>query len=407
MNRSEVPRVDIAIVGAGPVGCVLALALSRGGIRTALVEARTPKKWSAESMDLRVYALSRASQNILVRLGAWDRIVNARTCSYRAMQVWEAGGRGRVEFKAEDVDESDLGHIVEGTLLGDALGERVRATTDIAWHCPAALQRLTVGDNDAELTLEDGTRIRTKLVVGADGAHSRVRELSGIKVRETSYGQNAVVAHLQPERAHEHAARQIFHSDGPLALLPLADGRVSIVWSTAPGHAEQLLAMNESAFGQAVTESSDQALGALMLASERASFPLRRLHAENYVGPRVALAGDAAHVVHPLAGQGMNLGLLDAAALSEVVLDARRNGRDVDDYLVLRRYERWRHAENLAMQSAFGGFNQLFGAGIPGARSVRGLGMQIFNRSGPAKRLAIRIALGTAGDLPELAKPLD
>ena len=403
MKKNE---VDVAIVGAGPVGCVLALGLARGGIRTALIEARTPRPWSKEAMDLRVYALSRGSQNILHRLGAWDRIARTRACAYTAMQVWEARGRSRVEFSAAEVDEVNLGHIVEGALVVEALVERVRATPDVAWHCPAALQQLDVGDDAAELVLGDGTRISAKLVVGADGARSRVRELSGIKVNESSYEQNAVVAHLRPQRDHGHVARQVFHPDGPLALLPLADGRVSIVWSTRPEHAEALLAMSDGDFGDAVTEASESELGTLELASERASFPLRRMHAENYVAPRVALAGDAAHVVHPLAGQGMNLGLLDAAALSEVMLDARRSNSDVDDYLVLRRYERWRHAENLAMQSAFGGFNQLFGLEAPGARSVRGLGMQLFNQFGPAKRLAIRIALGLAGELPELARPI-
>ncbi len=403
MKRSD---VDVAIVGAGPVGCVLALALARGGIRTALIEARTPRPWSENQMDLRVFALSRASQNTLHRLGAWNRIESTRACAYTAMQVWEAGGKSRVEFRADEVDELNLGHIVEGALVVDALVERVNTTPDITWHCPASLQKLEIKDDAAELTLEGGTRIDAKLVVGADGARSRVREIAGIPVRESSYEQNAVVAHLQPERDHGHIARQLFHATGPLALLPLADGRISIVWSTRPDHAEKLLAMDAQDFGTAVSEASERVLGTLALASERASFPLRRLHAENYVAPRVALAGDAAHVVHPLAGQGMNLGLLDAAALSEVILDARRGNSDVDDYLVLRRYERWRHAENLAMQSAFGGFNQLFGLEGPGAKSMRGLGMQLFNQIGPAKRLAIRIALGLAGELPELAKPI-
>ena len=357
-------------------------------------------------MDLRVYALSRASQNTLHRLGVWDRIERTRACAYTAMQVWEAGGKSRVEFRAEEVDELNLGHIVEGALVVDALVERVRATPDVAWHCPAALQKLDINDDASELSLEDGTRISAKLVVGADGARSRVRDWAGIQVRESSYEQNAVVAHLKPEQRHGHIARQVFHSTGPLALLPLSDGRISIVWSTGPDQAERLLAMNEQDFGAAVGDASERVLGTLTLASERASFPLRRLHAVNYVAPRVALAGDAAHVVHPLAGQGMNLGLLDAAALSEVILDARRGNSDVDDYLVLRRYERWRHAENLAMQSAFGGFNQLFGVEGPGARSARGFGMQLFNQFGPAKRLAIRIALGLAGELPELAKPI-
>lgn len=403
MKKSE---VDVAIIGAGPVGCVLALGLARGGIRTALIEARAPRPWSRDQMDLRVYALSRASQNTLHRLGAWDRIERTRACAYNAMQIWEAGGKTRLEFRADEVDELDLGHIVEGALVVDALVERVRATPDIAWHCPTALQKLEINDEAAELSLEDGTRISARLAVGADGARSRVREWAGIQVRESSYAQNAVVAHLQPEQEHGRIARQVFHSTGPLALLPLSDGRISIVWSTRPDHAEELLAMNEQEFGEAVSEASEHVLGALTLASERASFPLRRLHAHNYVAPRVALAGDAAHVVHPLAGQGMNLGLLDAAALGEVILDARRANSDVDDYLVLRRYERWRHAENLAMQSAFGGFNQLFGLEGPGVRSARGLGMQLFNQFGPAKRLAIRIALGLAGELPELAKPI-
>lgn len=398
--------VDIAIVGAGPVGCVLALALARSGIRTALIEARVPRPWSEEQMDLRVFALSRASQNILHRLGAWDRIETTRACAYRAMQVWEAGGGGRVEFHAEDVDERDLGHIVEGTLLGDSLLARVRATTDIAWYCPAVVQRLEIDDDAARLSLEDGLRLEAKLVIGADGAHSRVREWAGIEARESDYGQSALVAHLRPDRDHGRIARQVFHVDGPLAMLPLSDGRVSIVWSMKPEHAERLLGLDDAAFAHAVTESSEKVLGTLTLESENASFPLKRLHAINYVAPRVALAGDAAHVVHPLAGQGMNLGLLDAAALSEVILDARRDNRDVDDYLVLRRYERWRHAENLAMQSAFGGFNQLFGLEGPGTRSMRGFGMQLFNQFGPAKRLATRIALGLAGDLPELAKPV-
>ena len=403
MNSRE---VEVAIVGAGPVGSVLALALARTGIRTALIEARAPAPWSEKTMDLRVYALARAAQNMLHRLGAWDHIVGTRACAYRVMEVWDAHAFGRVHFDAAEVDEPDLGHIVEGNLLTNTLIERVQATPAIAWLCPAALQRMETGDDDAELVLEGGHRLRAQLVVGADGARSRVRELAGIEVEVSDYGQTAVVAHLRPEQAHAATARQIFRPDGPLALLPLADGRISMVWSTAPERAEQLLALNADAFGEAVSAAGERALGKLTLAGERASFPLRRLHAAKYVAPRVALVGDAAHVVHPLAGQGMNLGLLDAAALAEVIADGHRNGHDVDDFLVLRRYERWRHTENLAMQAAFGSFKHLFGLDSVPVRTLRGAGMQLFNRAGPAKRLAMRIALGTAGDLPELAKPM-
>ncbi len=399
------PDVEVAIVGAGPVGCALALALERGGVSVALIEAREPGAWRAEEMDLRVYALSRASENILRRLGAWDRVAAARAAAYTAMEVWDAGSAGRVRFDAADVDEPDLGHIVEGNLLATALVERARAA-GIAWHCPEKLSRLNVREDEAELVLEGGRRIGALLVVGADGARSRVRELAGIEIAESAYGQRAVVAHLMPEKPHAATARQVFHGDEPLALLPLADGRVSIVWSTGAENAERLLALPEAEFSRAVTDASDAALGALTLASERASFALTRLHAENYIGPRVALAGDAAHVVHPLAGQGMNLGLLDAAALAEVIADGRHSGCDVDDYLVLRRYERWRHGENLAAQTALDGFKRLFGMDLAPVRTLRGAGMRLFDLAAPAKRYAIRIALGTAGDLPELAKPI-
>ncbi len=398
--------VEVAIVGAGPVGSVLALALARAGVATALVEAKAPAPWTADKMDLRVYALSRASQNILRRLGAWDRIAEARAAAYDAMEVWEANGRGRVRFDAADVDEADLGHIVEGSLLAATLVERVRAAPDIAWHCPERLEQLNVGDDAAELILESGRRITALVAVGADGARSQLRTLAGIETQESPYGQKAVVAHLEPEKPHGATARQIFRPNGPLALLPLADGRVSIVWSTSPEEAERLLALDEAAFGDAVGEASENVLGKLTLASERASFPLLKLHAQSYIAPRVVLVGDAAHVVHPLAGQGMNLGLLDAAALAEVIGDGRRAGSDADDYLLLRRYERWRHGENLAAQTAFGGFKRLFGLDYAPARTLRGVGMKLFDLAAPAKRYAIRIALGTAGDLPELAKPL-
>lgn len=401
MNNTD---VDIAIVGAGPVGCVLALALARAGVSTALVEAKAPPVWNEAKTDLRVFALSRASQNILARLDVWSRIAGSRASAYDAMEVWQSNARGRVRFDAADVDEPDLGHIVEGNLLASTLAERVQAHPDIAWHCPEKLERLNVDDDAVELVLEGGKRLRVLVAVGADGARSPTRRLAGIEAQETSYGQSAVVAHLTPEAPHGGAARQVFRPNGPLALLPLADGRVSLVWSTTPEQAEHVLALDDAAFGDAVAEASERALGGLTLASERASFPLQKLHADNYVVPRVALAGDAAHVVHPLAGQGMNLGLLDAAALAEVIADAKRGGRDLDDFLVLRRYERWRRGENLAMQAALTGFNKFFALDDGPARTLRGAGMRLFDLAAPAKRQAIRAALGTAGDLPDLAK---
>lgn len=398
--------VDFTIVGAGPVGSVLALALARTGVSVAVIEARTPPAWNEAETDLRVFALSRASQNILARLDLWDRIADKRVCAYDAMEVWEENGQGRIRFEAADVDEADLGHIVEGNLLASVLAERVRNHPDIAWHCPSKLEHLKVGDEGVELVLEGGQRIRSLVVVGADGARSPTRALAGIEVESKPYDQTAVVAHLAPRTPHGGTARQIFCPNGPLALLPLADGRVSIVWSTTPEEAEHVLALDDATFGETVGAASEHILGRLTLASKRASFPLQSLHAENYVVPRVVLAGDAAHVVHPLAGQGMNLGLLDAAALAQVITDAKRTGRAIDDYLILRRYERWRRGENLAMQTALTGFKQLFGLEAAPVRSLRDAGMKLFDFAAPAKRKAIRIALGTAGDLPDLAKPI-
>jgi len=389
------------------VGATLALALERSGLSVALIEAREPRGWHRQEMDLRVFALSHAARNILTRLGAWERIAASRVSPYRAIEVWDAASSGRVCLSAAEVDEPDLGHIVEGSLLTEALLERVRAAPDIGLHAPAALERVSSEPDYAELVLDNGKHLRALLVVGADGARSRVRRFAGIELKESTYGQHAIVAHLVPEKPHGEVARQVFHPNGPLALLPLADGRVSIVWSTTPEEAERLLAVPENEFSLAATEASEAKLGTLRLASERAAFPLIRLHAQSYVAPRVVLAGDAAHVVHPLAGQGMNLGLLDAAALAETIRDGRRNGYDPDDFLVLRRYERWRHGENLAMQSAFSGFKELFGARLAPVRAFRGAGMRLFDNTPPAKRLAMRIALGIAGDLPELAKPID
>ncbi len=252
--------------------------------------------------------------------------------------------------------------------------------------------------------LDDGRILSTRLLIGADGAQSRTRELAGIATFEHDYRQAGVVAHMACERDHRATARQRFLADGPLALLPLPGRRVSIVWSTTPEHARELCSCDEGAFSQAVTAASEGVLGALCLDSQRASFPLRALHAREYTRPRLALVGDAAHVVHPLAGQGVNLGFLDAATLAGVLGDAMAAGEDIGDHYVLRRYERWRKGENLATIAALDGLKRLFGARHPLVHGLRRTGLAAVNRLGPVKQRLARRAMGLSGDLPPLLR---
>jgi 2-octaprenylphenol hydroxylase len=396
---------DVVIVGGGMIGSALAAALSTASWRIAVLEARkTAPVASGDDIDLRVSALSRASQRILDALGAWSRIAAVRASPYREMRIWDAFGRGAVHFDAADVGEADLGHIVENRLVQHALWSVLEAGGAIELLCPAALAGVALERDAARLELSDGRRLQARLVVAADGADSRLRELAGIAVDRSDYGQHAVVAHLKAAKPHGAAARQRFMADGPLALLPLADGRVSLVWSTSPERAAALLALEPAAFSREVTDASDGALGELELASKRASFPLRRMHASHYVQSRLVLAGDAAHVVHPLAGQGANLGFLDAAALAEVLLDGAACGDDPGDVALLRRYERWRRSENAAMLGVLDGFNRLFGARAAPWRLLRNFGLAAFDRAPPLKREIVRRAMGLKGDLPALAR---
>ncbi|HET6655334.1 MAG TPA: FAD-dependent monooxygenase, partial [Gammaproteobacteria bacterium] len=330
---------DIVIVGAGAVGAALAAAVADSGLKIALVEAREPEPFNSDApLDLRVFAISRASERILKAVGAWDAIDAAnRICTYRGMQVWDGVGDGRIEFDAADVGESDLGHIIENRLLQSALLERAAAFSNVTTLWPRACTGLAAEPDHMSLKLDDGGELRARLVVAADGAGSRLRQWAGIEAPAHSYQQRAVVSHLTTEQAHGGVARQAFlASGGVLALLPLADGRSSLIWSTDDGHAAELLAMDDAEFHQAISIASDYALGAVTASDRRAGFPLVRMHAERYVRSRFALVGDAAHAVHPLAGQGVNLGLLDAAALAETLNAAAAKGRDVGALSVLR-----------------------------------------------------------------------
>jgi 2-octaprenylphenol hydroxylase len=398
---------DVIIVGGGMVGAALAALFVRdertAPWRVAVVEPAAPPVPRPGVVDLRVSALSRASERILRHAGAWPAI-EPEACAYSDMVVWDAAGRldGRdtLRFSAAETGEPNLGWIAENLRVQWALHEspHVRHVTQLR----AGLEALEFEDDSARVALSDGRRYTCALVVGADGGQSRTRSLSGIGRAGWAYDQTAVVAHLRTERPHRDTAWQRMLPDGPLAFLPLRDGRVSLVWTTTPADAAELQALEPEAFSRRVTEASDRVLGNAVLDSARAGLPLSLWHAREYVRPRLALVGDAAHTIHPLAGQGVNLGFLDAATLVEVLGDAVAAGRDPFALRSLRRYERWRRSENALMLGICDTVNRLFGEKNVAVAGARRLGLALVAGQPLARRALVQRALGLAGDLPAL-----
>ncbi|HZW59024.1 MAG TPA: FAD-dependent monooxygenase [Woeseiaceae bacterium] len=395
-------RCHVVIAGAGLVGMALAARLASGSAAgrfgMTLIDAGAPPAFSGnDDVALRVSAISSGSMQFFARLGIRDAIPATRACPYRDMRVWDAAGAvdgpQTLTFSAAEFALPELGHIVENELLRQRLYERLQ-TLGVAMRFHTTITAIGRAAAGRDLTLEGGERLPATLLVGADGANSAVRASAGFGVVNRRYPQDAVVAHVRPARAHRHTAWQRFLPEGPLALLPLADGRVSVVWSTTPARAASLLEMDDAAFGRALTAASDDVLGRLTAGGARASFPLRAQYVRRYVAAGLALAGDAAHTVHPLAGQGVNLGLADAAELATVLETACLRGDSPADLPVLRRYERARKGPNQAMLYVIDGLQRLFAGEAAALAVLRGTGMQLFNRSGPLRRAAMRVALG-------------
>jgi len=397
---------DLVIAGGGMVGSTLACALGDADFKIALLESAPLEGIRpGEESDLRVSAVNRASQRIFAAVGAWSGMTAWRVSPFRDMRVWDAGGFGQIHFDSATLGEPLLGWIIENRVIQYALLERVRQLPAVDLLCPAALE--TAWPEDAggwRVRLTDRREFTTRLLVGADGAQSKVRELAEIDTRGWSYHQKALVANVRTAEPHQETAWQRFLPTGPLAFLPLHDGRCSIVWSTTPEQADQLLALDEYDFAHMLTEAFERRLGEIVQVGPRGAFPLRLQHARAYVKPGLALIGDAAHVVHPLAGQGVNLGLLDAATLAEVLLDGLAAGHEVGALRVLRRYERWRKSDNLPMLGIMDGFKRLFGNSLPPVRLLRNLGLNLTDAAGPLKNAMARRAMGLEGDLPKLAR---
>lgn len=403
-------RADLLIVGAGMVGSALALALRHSGLQILLLDGGplAVKPFNAQApFEPRVSALSAASQRILERLGAWDGIARRRATPYSDMHVWDGSGTGQIHFSAASVHAQVLGHIVENRVVQDGLLERLH-DSDIGLLPNARLEQLRRSGDEWLLSLADGRRLRAPLVIAADGANSAVRRLAGCETREWDYLHQAIVTSVRCSAGHQATAWQRFTDEGPLAFLPLTrDGQqdwCSIVWSTTPEHAEQLMALDEVAFVKALQQAFEGRLGDVLQADPRVCVPLRQRHAKRYVDEGLALIGDAAHTIHPLAGQGVNLGFLDAAVLAEVLISACERGERLADVKVLSRYERRRMPHNLALMAAMEGFERLFQANPLPLRWLRNTGLKLVQQMPEAKALFVRQALGLSGDLPELAK---
>lgn len=392
------------------VGSALALALHRSGLDVLLIDGGPLSVAPYEAsmpFEPRVSALSVASQRILQRLGAWEGIERRRSCLYTDMQVWDGSGTGQIHFSAASVHADVLGHIVENRVVQDALLECLQ-DSDVSLLPGARLEQLRHSGDDWLLTLAGGRQVRTPLVVAADGARSAVRLLAGCETREWDYLHEAIVASVRCSQSHQATAWQRFTDEGPLAFLPLSreasEGWCSIVWSTTPEQARAAMALDDAGFCRALEQAFEGRLGQVLHAEARLCVPLRQRHAKRYVDNGLVLIGDAAHTIHPLAGQGVNLGLLDAAVLAEELLRAQARGERLADERVLSRYERRRMPHNLALMAAMEGFERLFQADPLPLRWLRNTGLKWVDRRPEAKALFVRQALGLSGDLPELAR---
>jgi 2-octaprenylphenol hydroxylase len=398
MNR----EFDILIGGGGMVGLTIARLLAQGDaheqLNITVVDAgKRPSFSPDQDVSLRVSAIASGTASLLDRAGAWERIAGTRACPYRDMKVWDATGSVEgpetLRFDAAEFAVPELGFIVENALIQDAL-LAVLDSSRVSINYETRIKSVKKCGERYVVEYGSGETMTPELLIGADGASSFIRNSACITVKSWKFSQSAFVTHLQPESSHRNTAWQRFLKNGPVALLPLSDGRVSTVWTTTPEQAEELSKMPEEQMAALLTDATDSVLGRLTASGPRGSFPLRSQHADRYVLEGLALAGDAAHAVHPLAGQGVNLGLADVSVLADVIAGALAAGEHPGDLPVLRRYERARKIANKSMQHFIDGLNRLFSNESKPLARLRGAGMALFNKSGPIREYAVQVALG-------------
>lgn len=388
---------DIIVVGGGMVGAAFACACAMAdkSLSIAVIEPYSPDyNWEKNSFDIRVSAITHTSQQFLEKLGAWEKIKQQGAYAYQQMHVWDITGQGNIHFDAAEVEQDNLGHIVENRIIQKALQQRMEDFDQITFIYPFKTEKLEFIEDEALLTNDCGQQLKSKLIVGADGANSWVRQQSNIDISSWAYQQTALIATVKTSEHPDYTCRQQFMPEGPLAFLPLKDNYSSIVWSTTPQLAEELLALDNSHFNQHLQDAFGSVLGNISICSKRAIFPLRLRHAKQYVKPSLALIGDAAHTVHPLAGQGVNLGFLDAGTLANELIYAINNNKSLGDYSVLRKYERSRKASNVAMLASMDFLKRLFSNNHPVLSLLRNTGLNLADSSSLSRSFFINYALG-------------
>ena len=413
---SAVVSVDVVITGAGMVGLTLANLLAKQGKSIAIIDRNQVAAFEDhQEIQARVTAVSPGSQAIFEYVGAWSAMQAKRVSPFTDMHVWDEEGNSNIHFNANDMHRSNLGHIVENFVIQTSLHEALQQQSNVEWFLPEQINKVNTFQEHAEVALDSGSVISAKLIVGADGGRSTIRNLAEIAYTEKSYQQMGLVALIETERPHENTAWQRFLSTGPLALLPINNDvknnpkknkpsnnkQCSIVWSVSEDYADELMKLNEHEFADALTQASEMQLGNITLKSKCAAFPLISGQAESMVQPRIALVGDAAHALHPLAGQGANLGFTDAAVLADVLEQAER---DIGSVKVLRKYERARVGETQIMQTAMDAFVAAFGSGNQAMVTARNAALRTADSIQPVKKFFMKHAMGLSKDRPTYAR---
>ncbi|MBE5253598.1 FAD-dependent 2-octaprenylphenol hydroxylase [Mixta mediterraneensis] len=393
---------DVVIAGGGMVGLAVACGLQGSGLRVAVLEKAAEPQFDANaSPSIRVSAINAASERLLQKLDVWLTILSLRASAYHGMEVWDQDSFGSISFDDEQQGLSHLGHIIENPVIHSALWQRAAVCSDVTLMAPSQLQQVAFGDNEAFITLQDGSMLSARLLIAADGANSWLRNKADIPVTFWDYDHHALVANIRTDLPHDAVARQVFHGDGILAFLPMQDPHLcSIVWSLSPQESSRLETMPAALFNQQLAVAFDMRLGQCHLESERKSFPLTARYARNFAAHRLALVGDAAHTIHPLAGQGVNLGFMDAAELISEIRRLQQDGKDIGQHLYLRRYERSRKHSAALMLAGMQSFREIFAGHHPAKKLLRDVGLKLADTLPGVKPVMLKQAMGL-NDMPD------
>ena len=400
---------DILIIGGGMVGASLGVALAPLPLRVGLIEAVEFESAAQPSYDERTVALSYGSKRIFESLKVWDRLDVSGATPIQRIHISDRGHFGFARLDAAEAGVAALGYVVENRALGQALKPVLAETANLTVICPATVVDVTFAESAASVTFRRGGKLETlsaRLVVAADGGFSPVRNKAGIETRRTDYHQTALVTNVTPELLHRNVAYERFTASGPLAFLPMSENRCAVVWSLSPEKAEALLALDDARFMTSLQEHFGTRLGRLLKVGKRVAYPLALTKVSEHIRPRLVLIGNAAHTVHPVAGQGFNLGLRDVAVLAQILNEAQRDGRDIGEMAVLEGYASWRKRDNLAISTFTDGLVRTFSNDLAPLSFARNLGLVAVDLFPPAKRALLRLSMGLAGRLPRLARGL-